>query len=178
MSSMAHTWAEALRRQEGRPRALYADPFDPITAWHLAVIKEVAPLAGELILLVTEAGDEGALFGAEERARLVRELTRTLPNVTVELTSRPVTDVALERNVHCLVRPLGEGEEAGRAAERARRDYLWAPDLTPLFVPLPQRVAAVGSEELKALARSGACLSRFCHPLVARRLLERLQGNR
>ncbi|MDY0000876.1 MAG: hypothetical protein RBU30_06245 [Polyangia bacterium] len=175
MSSIAHTWAEAVKRQPGPPRALYADPFDPITAWHLAVIDEAAPIFGELILLVTGAADHGALFQAEERAILARELTRSHRNVRVEVTSREVTEVARDRNVRYLIKALSEGEDPRLAADSARRDYLWAPDVTPIFVPLPQRVVAVGSEDLKALARRGARLSRFCHPRVARLLQERLK---
>lgn len=174
MSYTAHTWAEAITRQGVPLRAIYADSFDPITAWHLAVIREAAPLFGELIILVTDASSPELLFSGEERTALVRDLTRALRHVSVEATSRPITEVARERGVRYTLRAMRSGEDPRQAALDARGDFLLAPEITPVFVPLPPRVAAVSSTQLKALARKGASLSRYCHPRVARCLVERL----
>lgn len=174
LSSQGHAWAEALRRQAGRPRGMYADPFDPITAGHLSVIAHAAPLFGELVLLVTGADSPEALFEAEERALLVGEVTCGHKNLSVEHTSGSLADVARERGVHFLLFAVTGPEDARRVAATARSLFLSAPELKPIFVPVPERLARVGSAELKALARQGACLSRYCHPIVARRLQARL----
>jgi pantetheine-phosphate adenylyltransferase len=174
MNSMAHTWAAALRQHRRRPRALYADRFDPITAGHLAVIEQVVPLFREVTVVVTGRPDDDALFDLAERALLAQEVTATWPNVRVDVTAEPALAYARACGARYLLWGVRDEADAQRLADQARLDYLSAPEITPIFVPVPRRLAVVGSAELKDLARRGAALSRYCHPAVARRLVGRL----
>jgi len=64
--------------------AVYPGTFDPVTNGHLDVIKRGARLFDRLIVAVARNPDKSPLFTVEERIRMIKELTKDMPNVCVE----------------------------------------------------------------------------------------------
>lgn len=94
---------------------VYTGSFDPITLGHLSVIERACKLFDELIIGVGTNTEKQPMFSPEERADLMRQVLKALPNTRVQIFSglavafvrscgsrvmvrgvRPLTDIAGE----------------------------------------------------------------------------------
>lgn len=154
---------------------VYAGSFDPVTRGHLAVVRRAARLFAHVRVLVADNPDKAPLFSASERARLAREVTAGLPQVTVATTRGLVIDHARTIAASALVRGVRDERDALSETKMAWLNEELAPELPTLLVPCPAALADVSSSRLKALARAGDDdLDRLCPPAVARALRARL----
>ncbi len=64
-------------------KGIYPGSFDPVTYGHLDVIERSSKLVDELIVGVLNNKAKSPLFSAEERVRMLNEVTKDMPNVTV-----------------------------------------------------------------------------------------------
>ena len=74
-------------------RAVYAGTFDPITNGHLDVILRAAKIFDEIIVGVADAVHKKTLFTPAERLKLVREVTKDIPNVKADKRSLSASDM-------------------------------------------------------------------------------------
>jgi pantetheine-phosphate adenylyltransferase len=154
--------------------ALYAGTFDPLTAGHLSVIERALPLCEELIVLVAHNESKRPLFSVDERGALIRAATAHLPAVRCDRWAGLVIDYARAHRARYLIRGVRGGVDVAEELALALGNYLLAPEVTTLFVPARPDLADVSSSALKALARQGADLSRWCPAVVERALVARL----
>ena len=75
-------------------RAIYPGSFDPVTNGHLDIIARSARLVDELVVGVLNNRAKNALFSAEERVSMLKELTSHFPNVTVDAFDGLLVDYA------------------------------------------------------------------------------------
>ena len=65
-------------------RAIYPGSFDPVTKGHIDVIERSAKLVDELVVGVLNNSAKNSLFLVDERVSMLKELTSSLPNVTID----------------------------------------------------------------------------------------------
>lgn len=65
-------------------RAIYPGSFDPVTNGHIDIIERAAKVFDELIVAVATNVSKTPLFTAEERAEMLRQATKHLPNVKID----------------------------------------------------------------------------------------------
>ncbi|MCC8191228.1 MAG: adenylyltransferase/cytidyltransferase family protein, partial [Planctomycetes bacterium] len=65
--------------------AVLPGSYDPITLGHMDIIERGADIYDELVVAVSENPAKKPLFPIAERLRLIRELTRSRPNVRAEM---------------------------------------------------------------------------------------------
>lgn len=154
--------------------AVYAGSFDPVTRGHLSVVERAARLFDRLVVLVAVHPDKQALFSMEERAQMIREATADLAGVDCACAEGFVVDFARRCGARYLVRGVRGSTDAEGEIALARQNLALAPEIETVFVPAHPELSEVSSSTLKALARQGAGLSKFCSDAVAARLRERL----
>ena len=66
-------------------RAIYPGSFDPVTYGHLDIIKRSCKIVDELIVGVLNNNAKMPLFSAEERVKMLEEVTKDLTNVKIVL---------------------------------------------------------------------------------------------
>jgi len=157
--------------------AVYAGSFDPVTLGHLSVIRRAARLFAHLRVLVAVNPEKEGVFSHEERVELVRELTRVLPNVSVEATAGLVVEHAREIGAAYLVRGIRGSGDAAIETSLAFANGQLAPELVTVFFPADPALAEVSSSLLRERAKSGEDLTGMCPLLVARALEARLGGS-
>ena len=64
-------------------RAIYPGSFDPVTNGHLDVIRRSSKMVDELIVGVLNNNAKMPLFSAEERVKMLKEVTKDIPNVRI-----------------------------------------------------------------------------------------------
>ena len=89
-------------------RAIYPGSFDPVTLGHLNIIKRAAAMFDELIVCVgvNSRKSGNGLFTPEERVDLIRRVTVSLPNVTVEWSDELLAAYAKRKRSKVLVKGL------------------------------------------------------------------------
>ena len=133
-------------------KAVYPGSFDPPTNGHLYVIREGARLFDELTVAVGTNPDKRYSFGVHERAEILREAVRDLPNVTVgEMGNVFLVDFALSAGASHILK--GMRDEADFRLERTMRNVNadMSEDVTTVFVMPPREMADVSSSFVKGL---------------------------
>ncbi|MDR3205789.1 MAG: pantetheine-phosphate adenylyltransferase [Candidatus Methanoplasma sp.] len=77
-------------------KAVFPGTFDPPTLGHCNIIERVAPLFGEVVVIIAENRRKAQLFSPAERLDLLTELVAAYPTVSVMLCDSLI--------VHCMKR--------------------------------------------------------------------------
>jgi len=158
--------------------AIYAGTFDPVTRGHLSVIERGARLFERILVVVAQNPSKEPLFSVEERAQMIREVTKHWPNVECTSTDGFVVDLARQFGARYLVRGVrGCTDVEGEIALAAMNREL-APDIETVFIPAHPELSEVSSSGLKELAIQGRDISRYCPSEIAARLRERMLTSR
>ena len=163
-------------------KAVYPGSFDPPTNGHLYVIREGARLFDELVVAVGTNPDKRYSFGVHERAEILQEAVRDLPNVTVaEMGNVFLVDFARSAGASHVLK--GMRDEADFRLERTMRNVNadMAADVTTVFVMPPREMADVSSSFVKGLVGPEGwerAVARYVPPSVveALRRLSRGEG--
>ena len=72
--------------------AIYPGSFDPVTYGHLDIIKRASEMFEHLTIVVLKNYTKIPLFSIEERVKILEEVVKDIPNVSVESYSGLLTD--------------------------------------------------------------------------------------
>ncbi len=86
--------------------AIYPGSFDPVTNGHMDMIQRASKIVDELVVGVLNNSAKNSLFSVEERVKMLEEVTRDLPNVTIDSFSGLLIDYAARKNIHVAIRGL------------------------------------------------------------------------
>ncbi|MDY0277464.1 MAG: pantetheine-phosphate adenylyltransferase [Acholeplasma sp.] len=87
-------------------KAIYAGTFDPLTLGHLDVIKRSSKLVDELIVLIAVNNHKKQSFSVEDRIKMIKNVTKDMPNVTIDFTEGLVVRYAEKHNAKMMFRGL------------------------------------------------------------------------
>ena len=87
-------------------RAIYTGSFDPVTYGHLDVIGRSSCMVDELIVAVLKNSAKTPLFSVEERVKMLKEVTKDMPNVSVTSFEGLTIDFADAMDARIIVRGL------------------------------------------------------------------------
>ena len=73
-------------------KALYAGSFDPVTNGHLNIIERAAKMYDSLTVAIAVNPSKTGFFSVDERVEIAREVTKHIPNVTVDKFSGLAAD--------------------------------------------------------------------------------------
>ena len=79
-------------------RAIYPGSFDPVTNGHLDIIRRSAKMFDEVIVGILNNPEKSPLFSVEERVKMLKEVTKEFPNVTVDSFSGMLVDYTSQHN--------------------------------------------------------------------------------
>jgi pantetheine-phosphate adenylyltransferase len=86
--------------------AIYPGSFDPLTNGHLDIIQRAAKLFDRVVVAVADNGEKRPLFTLGERAELVREGIKDVPQTEVGHFSGLLVDYVTEQGGVAIIRGL------------------------------------------------------------------------
>ena len=86
--------------------AIYPGSFDPVTFGHLDIIRRAADIVDHLTVAVLNNQSKTPLFSVEERVNILKEVTKDIPNVSIESFQGLLIDYAKAKDIHVSVRGL------------------------------------------------------------------------
>ena len=157
---------------------IYPGTFDPPTNGHLDLIARGAKIADQLVIAVLrDSTKAGALFSAEEREEMLREVTAEWPNVRVTIFDGLLVDFAREQGAQAVLRGIRAVSDYEYELQMALMNRKLAPDVETLFLIPAEKYTFVSSRLIKGVAKLGGDVSALVPPNVNERLLAKAQGS-
>jgi len=154
---------------------IYPGSFDPVTNGHLDLIKRAARIFNTVIVGVATKTQKKALFTPRERLEMLKETTKGIKNITIELFDGLVIEYARQKKVKVLVRGLRMISDFEYELQMALTNRRLAQDIETIFLMPSEGYSFLSSALIKEAAALGADLSSFVPSSVALRLKKKLK---
>ncbi len=150
--------------------AIYPGSFDPVTNGHLDLIERGAKIFTRLTVAVLRNAEKEPLFGATERAEMLREVTRPWPNVEVDLFDGLLVDYARRVNAHVILRGIRAISDYEYELQMALMNRKLEPHMETVFMMPAEAYSYLSSRLVKEVFRLGGDISGLVPGVVVERL--------
>ncbi len=151
-------------------RAIYPGSFDPLTLGHLDMIKRSAKIVDELVIGVLNNSAKHSLFSLDERVSMIKEMTESMPNVTVASFDGLLVDYMKEINATIIVRGLRAVTDFEYELQIAQTNHVENPEVETIFLTTSLQYSYLSSTIVKEFASYGGDISKF----VPARFIDRI----
>ena len=156
--------------------AVYPGSFDPVTLGHLDIIERSAHMMDHLIVGVLQNNSKTPLFSVEERVKMLKEVTKDIPNVEVTSFAGLLIDFADACNAKIIVRGLRAVTDFEYELQWAQANRAVRPHLDTLFLVTNVEYSYLSSSAVRELARYHGDVSLFVPPHISQMLDEKLDS--
>ena len=151
-------------------RAIYPGSFDPLTLGHLDMIERSAKIVVELVIGVLNNSAKNSLFSLDERVSMIKEMTESMPNVTVASFDGLLVDYMKEINATIIVRGLRAVTDFEYELQIAQTNHVENPEVETIFLTTSLQYSYLSSTIVKEFASYGGDISKF----VPARFIDRI----
>ena len=141
-------------------KALYPGTFDPPTNGHVDLIQRGAKLFGHLTVAILNNPDKNPLFTVEERVEMLKEVTSSLPNVSIATFNGLMVEFARQQGASAVLRGIRAISDYEYEFQMALMNRRLAPEIETVFLQPAGRYSFISSRMLKEVFRptcSSAC---------------------
>lgn len=150
--------------------AVYPGSFDPITNGHVDVIRRGTKVFDRLIVAVADNPAKQALFTKDERAEMIREVTRGFKNVEIDSFDGLVVDYVHRKKAGVILRGIRTISDFEYEYQMALTNRTFAQDIETMFVMTHEEYSFVSSRLIKEAVSMGGDVSSFVPKEVEKRL--------
>ncbi len=159
-------------------RAIYPGSFDPVTYGHLDVIKRSCKIMDELIVGVLNNNAKMPLFSAEERVKMLEEVTSELENVRIVLFNGLLIDFARQQGADVVIRGLRAITDFEYELQMSQTNHKLEPSVETMFLTTSIEYSYLSSTSVKEIAAFGGDISQFVPEAVAVELEKKMNAKR
>ncbi len=142
-------------------KAVYPGSFDPVTFGHEDMIKRSAAIVDELIVGVLNNSEKNSLFSVGERVSMLKELTKDIPNVTVDSFDGLLVDYMKESGATIIVRGLRAVTDFEYELQIAQTNHVEYPAVETIFLVTNLKYSYLSSSVVREFAAYGGDISKF-----------------
>ena len=154
--------------------AIYPGSFDPVTYGHLDIIKRAADIVDHLTVAVLNNSTKTPLFSVEERVNILKEVTKDIPNVSVESFSGLLIDYAKQKDIHVSVRGLRAITDFEYELQIAQTNHkLSNGELDTIFLTTSLEYSYLSSSSVKEIASFNGDITQLVPEYVAKLVYEK-----
>jgi len=155
-------------------QAICAGSFDPPTDGHINIVSRGLKMFDKVIVAVAMNTSKDTLFTVHERVEMLREIFADYQNVEIDAFEGLLVEYAKKRGVHTILRGLRTIGDYDYESQMALANKTLDPDIEFLYMMTEGKYAHISSSVIKEVIRFGGSGCGTIHPLVARRLKEKL----
>ena len=156
-------------------KALYAGSFDPVTNGHLNIIERAAKMFDSLTVAIAVNPNKTGLFSVDERAEILREVTKHIPNVKVDKFSGLAADYVNENGFIAYIRGLRAVNDFENEIQMAQmNDILFTGGTQTVLLMTDPKNSFISSSLIKEVASLGGSVDDLVPPYTAKRIKEKL----
>ena len=154
-------------------KAIYPGSFDPVTFGHQDMIIRSSAIVDELVVGVLNNRAKNSLFSVEERVSMLKEMTASLPNVTVDSFNGLLVDYMKEHGVSLIVRGLRAVTDFEYELQIAQTNHVENPDVETIFLTTNLQYSYLSSSIVREFAAYGGDISKFVPALFIDRIYDK-----
>lgn len=154
--------------------AVYPGTFDPITRGHEDLVRRAVRLFDHVIVAVAESHNKRPFFSIDERVAMAREVLADVPKVRVEGFSGLLIDFVAQQGAIAVLRGLRAASDFEYEFQLAGMNRNLKPDIETLFLTPSDQYMFISASMIREIAQLGGDVAPFVHPLVAKRLSEKI----
>jgi len=157
-------------------KILYPGTFDPITNGHLDLIERASGIFSEIHIAVINRPNKVALFTTQERERLVRESTRHLSNIRIDVFDILLIEYARQIDIRQILRGLRAVSDFEYEFQMALLNRASAPEIEFFYMMPSQQYTFLSSTMVKEIAFYKGDLSHLVSKPVEEALRTKMTG--
>lgn len=155
--------------------AVYPGSFDPVTYGHLDIIRRAAKMFDCLIIAVLNNSAKSPLFTADERVRMIREITADIPNLRIEKFDGLTIEFCHKMNAQFMVRGLRAVTDFEYELQIAQTNRVIAPDIDTVFLTTNLKYSYLSSSIVKEIASYSGDIHSFVDPMVEKEIRRKIR---
>jgi pantetheine-phosphate adenylyltransferase len=155
-------------------KAIYPGTFDPITRGHEDLVRRASRLFDQIVVAIAVSGSKKPFFTLEERVEMAREVLSDCSNVKVMAFSGLLMNFLQQQRSRIIVRGLRAASDFEYEFQMAGMNRELYPDVETLFMTPSEQYMFVSATIVREIASLGGNADTFVHPLVAKKLSEKL----
>lgn len=155
--------------------ALYPGSFDPVTLGHLDIIKRAHSVFEHLVIGVLHNNTKKPLFSTEERVKILEEVVKDIPNVSVGSFSGLTVDYAEQIGATVIVRGLRAITDFEFELQLSQTNRKLNPHIDSMFFTTSEEYAYLSSTSVKEIAYFGGSFEQFVPESVIPYIKEKYQ---
>jgi pantetheine-phosphate adenylyltransferase len=144
--------------------------YDPVTYGHVDLIERAARVFDRLIVAVLRNIQKEPLFPLAERVEMLKEATRHLENVEIDVFEGLLVDFARKRGAGVVVRGIRAVSDYEYELQMALMNRKMEPQIETVFMLPAETFSYLSSSLVKEIARLGGSVQGLVPPLVEERL--------
>jgi pantetheine-phosphate adenylyltransferase len=154
--------------------AVYPGTFDPITSGHEDLMRRAAKLYDKVILGVADSRGKRPFFTLAERIEMAKSVLSPDPNVEVFGFSTLLRDFMREHHATVILRGLRAVSDFEYEFQLAGMNRHLIPEVETIFLTPDEKYMFVSATIVREIAVLGGSTGEFVHPLVERRLRDKV----
>ena len=159
-------------------RAIYPGSFDPVTYGHLDIIKRSCKIVDELIVGVLNNNAKMPLFSAEERVKMLEEVTKDITNVRIVPFDGLLIDFARQMDAKVVIRGLRAITDFEYELQMSQTNHKLEPTVETMFLTTNIEYSYLSSTTVKEIVAFGGDISQFVPKAVAVKLQKKMNTKR
>ncbi|GAA6374954.1 pantetheine-phosphate adenylyltransferase [Firmicutes bacterium i23-0019-B6] len=159
-------------------RAIYPGSFDPVTNGHLDVIRRSSKMVDELIVGVLNNNAKMPLFSVEERVRMLKEVTKDIPNVRIYPFDGLLIDFAAKMEAGVVIRGLRAITDFEYELQMSQTNHKLNPDVETIFLTTSIEYSYLSSTTVKEIASYGGDITQFVPEAIVGKLEQKMKEKR
>jgi len=158
--------------------AIYPGSFDPVTNGHLDILRRATRLFDRVYVAVLKNSEKRALFTAEERLEMLKEVTSGMDGVICETFDGLAVTYARSRGAIAMVRGLRAVSDFEAEFKMATANSRLDPEIEMVYLMTSTEHSFLSSSIVREVASMGGPVDAWVPAPVARRLKERFSQGR
>jgi pantetheine-phosphate adenylyltransferase len=152
---------------------VYPGTFDPITNGHIDIIRRSLQIFDKVIVAVAPNPKKKPIFDIRERVEMIRESTKEIPNVEIEIFEGLLAEYMKRKGAHAIIRGLRAISDFEHEFMMALMNRKLDSEAETVFLMPSEEYSYLTSSAIKEVASYGGVVKDLVPPIVARRLRER-----
>ena len=156
--------------------ALCPGSFDPVTLGHIDIIERASRHFDEVVVAVIRNPQKTqSLFSLQERQEMLSECTAHLTNIRIEFFKGLLVEFAREHGADAIVKGLRAVSDFDYELQMAQMNQRLS-GIDTFFLSTSPNYSFLSSSLVREVARYGGDVSSMVPAIVAKRLLDRFEG--